>query len=88
MPPLDRFLQRCAVARTLIVASGLAHKLGAMQSHDLDYPSQRDGITFPPEPMLLDTCLVQHLDWAWNLGRASGGLDPRDSGCASVPIRA
>jgi hypothetical protein len=29
-----------------------------------DYPSQRSGLQFPAEPMLLDTCLLQHLKFA------------------------
>jgi hypothetical protein len=31
-------------------------------SVELDYPSQRAGMQNAPEPMLLDTCAVQHLD--------------------------
>lgn len=33
----------------------------------LDYPSQRWGLLSPPEPMLLDTCLVQHLEFVMDL---------------------
>jgi hypothetical protein len=29
----------------------------------IEYPSQRVGAAGPPEPMLLDTCVIQNLDW-------------------------
>lgn len=32
-----------------------------------DYPSQRSGLQFPAEPMLLDTCLLQHLKFVMDL---------------------
>lgn len=33
---------------------------------DLTYPSQRRGLAGPPEPMLLDTCVVQNIEWVWD----------------------
>jgi hypothetical protein len=33
----------------------------------LDYPSQRSGLAQPPEPMLLDTCLLQHLEFVMDI---------------------
>jgi hypothetical protein len=39
-----------------------------------DYPSQRSGLQFPAEPMLLDTCLLQHLKFV---------MDTVDDDCMS-----
>jgi len=36
-------------------------------SKALDYPSQRSGLSYPPAPMLLDTCLIQHLEFVMDL---------------------
>jgi hypothetical protein len=36
-------------------------------SKALDYPSQRRGLSYPPAPMLLDTCLIQHLEFVMDL---------------------
>lgn len=37
-----------------------------MPSSDLGYPSQQtDSPSGPPEPMLLDTCVVQNMEWVW-----------------------
>ena len=33
----------------------------------LDYPSQQRGLRTPPQPMLLDTCLLQHLEFVMDL---------------------
>jgi hypothetical protein len=32
----------------------------------LDYPSQRQAGLGPPEPMLLDTCVIQNIEWVWD----------------------
>lgn len=32
----------------------------------MDYPSQAAGPVGPPEPMLLDTCLIQNIEWVWD----------------------
>ena len=32
----------------------------------LDYPSQHEGMLGPPEPMLLDTCVIQNIEWVWD----------------------
>lgn len=38
-----------------------------MTTAGLDYPSQRDGTVLgPPEPMLLDTCAIQNVEWVWD----------------------
>ena len=31
-----------------------------------DYPSQIGRMIGPPEPMLLDTCLIQNIEWVWD----------------------
>lgn len=40
---------------------------------DLDYPSQAAGKLGPPEPMLLDTCVVQNIEWVWDRIEEDGG---------------
>ncbi len=32
----------------------------------MDYPSIRAGMLGPPEPMLLDTCVIQNIEWVWD----------------------
>jgi len=32
----------------------------------LAYPSQLAGMLGPPEPMLLDTCVIQNIEWVWD----------------------
>lgn len=32
----------------------------------LDYPSQQGATLGPPEPMLLDTCVIQNIEWVWD----------------------
>lgn len=36
-------------------------------SNVLDYPSQHNGLAYPPAPMLLDTCLIQHLEFVMDI---------------------
>lgn len=31
-----------------------------------DYPTHASGMIGPPEPMLLDTCLIQNIEWVWD----------------------
>jgi hypothetical protein len=48
--------------------------MGSHMALKLDYPSQRFSRT-PPEPMLLDTCAVQHLDTVLTLCADERSLD-------------
>ena len=32
----------------------------------MDYPSSLGGMLGPPEPMLLDTCVIQNIEWVWD----------------------
>lgn len=38
-----------------------------------EYPSQRQPMLGPPEPMLLDTCVIQNIEWVWDQMEAPGG---------------
>ena len=38
----------------------------AMLRQMMDYPSSLGGMLGPPEPMLLDTCVIQNIEWVWD----------------------
>lgn len=58
----------CLAVADDAVASGRTGILAAMAKSELDYPSQQGRGFFVPEPMLLDTCLVQHLAYVADFG--------------------
>ena len=53
----------------------------------LTYPSQIAGMLGPPEPMLLDTCVLQNIEWVWDRMEEPQGGHWTDERVAALQAR-